>query len=454
MDGYKPTLSQLRAGNLFASDARHILLYGGSRSGKTFEIVRTIVLRAMGCESRHAILRFRFNHVKSSIGLDTLPKVIKTCWPGLWEQCTLDQTNWVLKVPSADGGVSEIWLLGLDDKDRTEKILGQEFSTMYFNECSQITFSSVETALTRLAQKTKLRNKAYYDCNPPGQNHWLYKQFIQKRDVASNKPLRNPDNYVSMMINPADNEANLDADYLQSLEDMSVAKRKRFKDGLFSAANDNALWTIEGIEQCRRTEADPAFKRILISVDPSGCNGDPDSRSDEIGIIVGALTEDGYCDILEDLSGKHGPTAWGAIVIDAFERYEADCVVAEVNFGGAMVEAVIRAAALAAGVQMPPFKEVRASRGKVARAEPVAALYDQGKVRHAGGFSVLENQMCGMTTGGYTGEKSPDRVDAMVWLVSSIFTAMTKVSSGPQRAPTINLGRSEVRKVYGGQRRR
>ena len=450
MSGYKPTRSQVKAGDLLGSDARHILLYGGSRSGKTFEIVRTIVIRALAYESRHAILRFRFNHVKNSIGADTLPKVIKTCWPGLWEQCTLDKTDWVLKVPSSDGGTSEIWLFGLDDKERTEKILGLEFASLYFNECSQITFGSVETALTRLAQKTPLRNKAYYDCNPPGQNHWLYKQFIQKRDVVSRRPLRNPDNYVSMQINPADNVENLDKDYLESLNDMSAAQRRRFKDGKFASANDNALWTIEGLEQCRLTGPDPDFKRILISVDPSGCNGQPDSRSDEIGIIVGGLTDDGKCVILEDLSGKHGPSKWGQIVADAFERHEADCVVAEVNFGGAMVEAVIRAAAPSI-----PFREVRASRGKVARAEPVAALYDQGKVLHGGGFAVLEDQMCGMTTGGYTGEKSPDRVDAMVWLVSSIFRAITKdQSKSGAPAPTVNLGRQEARRQYGGQRRR
>ena len=125
-----------------------------------------------------------------------------------------------------------------------------------------------------------------------------------------------------------------------------------------------------------------------MAVDPSGCSGPDDKRSDEIGIVVAGLGHDGIGRILEDRSGRYSPDGWGKEVISAFDRWKADRIVAEVNYGGAMVENTIRTARRHA-----PITIVQASRGKVARAEPVAALYEQAKVRHCGHFPELERQM-------------------------------------------------------------
>ena len=131
-----------------------------------------------------------------------------------------------------------MWFAGLDDKDRTEKILGMEFATVFFNEASQIPWQSVTTALTRLAQKAEqriegrepspLKLRAYYDCNPPSNNHWTYRVFVEKRDPETREVLRNPADYAHFSINPADNLENLSPEYIGQLESLPARMRVRF----------------------------------------------------------------------------------------------------------------------------------------------------------------------------------------------------------------------------------
>lgn len=394
------------------------MLFGGSRSGKTFKLVRAVIVRALKAEnSRHIILRFRFNHIKSSIVMDTLPKVIKLCWPGLWEKCKLDRTDWYLKFPNG----SEIWFGGLDDKERTEKILGQEYATIYLNECSQISWSARNMAMTRLAQRCGLTLKAYYDCNPPGQSHWSYRVFVKKIDPDSKEALPNQERYASLLMNPGDNADNLPEEYIQELQALPERMRQRFLEGKFLAANDNALWSVDTFDRCRILDGKtPDYQRIIVAVDPSGCSGDEDERSDEVGIIVCALGVDGKGYLLEDLSGKFKPEVWGNIVGQAFDRHKADCVVAEKNFGGDMVRAVIQAAR-----PQTPYKEVHASRGKAIRAEPISYLYPD-KIKHVGYFPEIEDQLTEFTTSGYVGDRSPDRADAVVWGMTELFPQLTR----------------------------
>lgn len=378
-------------------------------SGKTALLVLCVVARALRePDSRHAIFRFRLNALIASVVRDTLPKMIKLKWPGLWDRCKYNGTENFLTLPNS----SEIWFSGLDDKDRTEKILGMEFATIYFNECSQIPWASVTIALTRLAQKTaSLRLKAYYDFNPPSKTHWTYLQFVRKLNPETKRPHKNEFDYSFYLINPGDNRANLDKKYIDMLDSLPEKARNRFLLGRFADESDGALWTEELLAQQRlvgkATETLPEFQRIIVAIDPSGCSGPEDSRSDEVGITVGALGTDGKGYLLEDLSGRHSPEQWSHIANSAFERHNADMVVAEKNFGGDMVRAVLQAQ----NVDLP-FKEVTATRGKVVRAEPISALYEQQKIWHVGYFTELEDQLCGMTTSGYQGLKSPDRGDA------------------------------------------
>src|SRR5215210_8462045 len=145
---FRLTERQTLANKLLGGPQKHTLLRGGSRSGKTFVLVRAMVLRALrGAGSRHAILRFRGNAARASIWLDTLPKVLRLCFPGLpWKPHKQDG---YVALPNG----SEVWIGGLDDHDRVEKILGMEFVTLFYNECSQIPYASVLMARTRLAQQ-------------------------------------------------------------------------------------------------------------------------------------------------------------------------------------------------------------------------------------------------------------------------------------------------------------
>lgn len=445
------TPRQEEADGLLESDATHCMLFGGSRSGKTFLIMRRIIGRALRCTSRHAVLRFRFNHLKASIIYDTLPKVMEVCYPGAREASKLDKVDWFYKLPNG----SEVWFGGLDDKERTEKILGQEYATLFLNECSQIPLGSRDVAITRLAQKTDLPLKAFYDCNPPSKRHWTHLYFIDKVSPARHQPLPNPENYVSIQINPTHNSANLPTGYLQELENLDERKRRRFLLGAFSDDDETALWTPEMLDHGRLLDKDPPeMQRVIIAVDPSGCSGPEDLRSDEVGIVVVGLGTDGKGYILEDLSGRFGPDKWKTIVASAFDRWRADAVVAEVNYGGAMVREVIRTAASNTG-SVIPFREVTASRGKIVRAEPIAALFAAGKVCLVGRFTDLENQLCAMTTAGYRGDRSPDRADAAVWGLTAIFPAMAREARGDthRQPPRVQMAYANAKRHHGFGRR-
>lgn len=404
---FQLTPKQHEANRLLASPASNIMLRGGSRSGKTFLIVRAICIRAMKApHSRHAMFRLRRNHLRASVWQDTLPKVMRLCFPSV----PLDTNETDLAATFPNG--SQFILGGLDDKDRVEKILGSEYATLAFNEASQIPWGSVETAMTRLAQNTDLALKAYYDCNPPSKLHWSYQLFRQKLKPGTKEALPNPDDFVEMLVNPADNRANLPSKYFDILAGMSEAQRLRFERGEWASEVAGALWTLEGIDAHRIAEA-PDMQRIVVAVDPSGTKGD--GQGDDIGIVVAGKGVDGRAYILADRSCQLSPEGWARRTIEAYREFKADRVVAEKNFGGAMVEAVIRTADRSVS-----YKDVNATRGKVVRAEPIAALYEQGRVSHVGVHADLEDQLANMTPSGYVGEGSPDRADALVWALTEL----------------------------------
>lgn len=426
---------QEEAQALLAGNQTHTLLFGGSRSGKTVLLVRAIVMRALkAAASRHAIMRFRFNHVVESIAFITLPWVMEHCFPQV--DYSLDKQHWFARIQND----SEVWLGGLDDKERTEKVLGKEYATILLNECSQIPWNSRNVAVTRLAQQCTqrvrgrpdrpLKPRMYYDCNPPNKGHWAYRLFLCKEDPITAHPLPYPDDFAWYgPINPVDNRDNLPEDYVRTLESLPARERKRFLEGQFAEANPNALWTEDILERWRVREGQlPDLQRIVIGVDPSGSGEDDAADHDEIGIVVAALGTDGVGYVLEDCSLKAGPGRWGSVAVATFERHAADLVVGEVNYGGAMVQHVIQTAQTQ-GKRKPPFKAVTASRGKVVRAEPISALFEKGQARLVGEFHQLEQEMLSFATTGYMGQGSPNRADAMIWALSELFPGMVKQAS-------------------------
>ena len=217
----------------------------------------------------------------------------------------------------------------------------------------------------------------------------------------------------------ADNRANLPPDFLAAVEQAYGGTRfgRQELDGELIDEIEGALWSRELIERCRVREA-PAAVRVVIGVDPPAGAGE---GSDACGIVVAALDAESVGHVIEDATVQGlGPEGWARAVASAAERHRADRVVAEANNGGAMVESVLRAAD-----SRLPVALVHARQGKAARAEPVAMLYAQGRVRHVGGFPALEDQMAGLVTGGgYAGPgRSPDRADALVWALTALMLA-------------------------------
>ncbi len=188
-------------------------------------------------------------------------------------------------------------------------------------------------------------------------------------------------------------------------------------DGVLLEDVEGALWTNAMLEAAW-VDQTPTLERVVVAVDPpvTGHEG-----SDECGIVVAGVIMDGppqtwRAYVLEDASVRaSSPTAWAKAAIAALERHRAERLIAEVNQGGDLVESVVRSID-----PIIPYRGVRATRNKVARAEPVAALYEQGRVKHARGLGALEDQMCRMAAHGYQGKGSPDRVDALVWALTDL----------------------------------
>lgn len=435
---FRFTAKQEEAQDYCTSDATHCMLFGGSRSGKTFLIVRNIVARALKAPgSRHLITRFRFNHLKSSIILDTFPNVMRKCFSRV--KYNLSKSDWYAALPNG----SEIWFAGLDDKERLEKILGKEYVTIYPNECSQIAWDSIQVLITRLGQRVMqvvkglvpalLKLRMYYDCNPPTKAHWTFRIFKQKVDPDTKLPLAQPNDYVCFQMNPVDNQENLSPDYMRMLGQLSARMQRRFKDGEFGEAAPGALFDEAIIDRWRVLDGSlPEFVRVVVGVDPSGSGDADNADNDEIGEVVGALGVDGRAYLLEDLSLKAGPATWGRTAVTAYGRHKADVIVGEANYGGDMVRATVQTAAAAESMKVN-FKKVTATRGKHVRAEPFSALYEQGKVRHVGLHPKLEDELCGMTTTGYTGTGSPNRADAWIWVLAELFPAV--VNHKPNAKP-------------------
>lgn len=230
------TEKQTKQADLLFGDKQNVMSYGGSRSGKTFGICRAIVIRAAFEKSRHLAVRFRFNHAKTSLWYETFPKVFDLCFPDL--KIEQNKSDYFYRLPNG----SEIWLGGLDEKERVEKILGKEYSTIYFNECSQLPYSSVAMALTRLAEKNNLTKKAFYDENPPTKRHWSFPLFVKGLDPNTWEPKKDADQYVNILMNPEDNLANIDADYLEILSNLPEKDRQRFLKGEFQDESSGNIY--------------------------------------------------------------------------------------------------------------------------------------------------------------------------------------------------------------------
>lgn len=453
MTGFSLTGKQQSLVSMLSGPARHCLLYGGSRSGKTFLFCYAIATRALRANgSRHGIFRKTGVAVKQAIGKDTMPKVFALAYPDA-------KVKWYEQDGMfAVGNDSEIWLAGLEDKERLDKVLGKEFCSIYENEASEISYDAHTTLQTRLAQRVPvtvgggdfLTLKNYVDLNPTTQSHWTHKLWVQGIEPIEKRPVQR-DQYVYEVVNPQDNEENLDPAYIEGLKLLPKAKRDRFFLGEYSGDSSDALWQRSTIDANRLhviQETDlPDMKRIVVAIDPAISSED---GSNETGIIVAGIDDKGMGYVLADGSGVYKPSEWASTALTLYHHYKADRIVAEANQGGEMVEEVITSQNPHVAVDL-----VKASRGKYVRAEPVSALYARGRARHVGTFEELEDQMCSFTADfdrkaqGY----SPDRMDALVWAMTDLFPGLISDRIRNRPAQATADGDYDVYDVESTQRR-
>lgn len=209
-----------------------------------------------------------------------------------------------------------------------------------------------------------------------------------------------------------DNAANLAPAFLEAIkakyEGTRLGRQELFAEMLDDVPG--ALWKRADLDRLRIAEALVEYTRVVVAIDPAVTSTD---ESDETGIVVAARGSDSQLYVLADLSGRYTPDEWATKAVGAYRDYKADRIIGEVNNGGDLIEKTIRTVD-----RTVSYKAVRATRGKVVRAEPVAALYEQGKAHHVGSFDRLEDQMCTFVTTGFDG--SPDRVDALVWAATEL----------------------------------
>lgn len=385
----------------------HALLFGGSRSGKTFISLRNVILRGMKKTSTHLVTRLHFNDAKRAIYYKTFPDVVKMCFPGV--KFHWNKQDWFVSFDSVEGGESRIWLGGISDERRSEKILGNEYSTIFANEASQIPYESIIVLRSRLAENVGLPIKFYYDLNPVGKKHWSYQEFVE--GLIPGEKIKTTLDCGYSILNPYDNIENLPPAYLKLLESFPRRQKDRFLNGKYLSEVEGALWTDQMVTDALALQVgEPTM--TVVAIDPAVTSN---SKSDETGIIVASKDDNERGIIHDDLSGKYKTGIWAQAAVNAYHRYDANCIVAEVNQGGDLVEDAIKN--IDKNIKVI---KVRASKGKFARAEPVSQLYEeeQLRVKHAKRMPELEEQLTEYVPA--TSKKSPDRLDALVWALTHL----------------------------------
>lgn len=236
MNSFKKTASQtLAVQEIVASSAHNFCLEGGSRSGKSVIIMRSIIVRAAKeAMSDHIICRETFNAAKRSIWQKTMPDVFRMFFAELKPK--YNRSDYYVQLSNG----SRIFIAGLDDKEKLERLLGTEYSTLWINETNQVSFDAVNKLKTRLAQKNGLKKITFYDLNPTKTTSWVYQVFHQKVNPSDGEMLSNPEDYKYIKMDVQGNLENLDPEYLKMLESLPEKERKRFLLGEYDSDNTGA----------------------------------------------------------------------------------------------------------------------------------------------------------------------------------------------------------------------
>ena len=417
------------------------LFYGGACSGKSWLIMFIVLLRAYRAKNtRHAVFRLTRNSCEQTLFNKTLFEVLDTGFPGLRAQIEAKKgfsySDMTVTLPNG----SEIFFNGLDE-NRLTKVLGDEFNTVWLNECNEdgLTYRTISVLMNRLRKKSEtedgklLKNKMFFDCNPRFFSDWEYKAFKLHVNPDDGDAMPREHQWVSQKLRTQANLENLSEDYMENMETMGAGARRRYLEGEWSDENSNALFnesmfvdhrfpkpnSIVTPAQTLDLLADHGIElnRITVAVDPATKG---DTKNDLHGITVQGISgygKDAEVYVLADYSRNGSPIHVCDVIAEAYRDWGASRIILEDNAGGKWLQSTIMQ-------HSPhlPLKFVNANRttgDKSSRAEPVAAQYEIGKVHHVGTHKELEAQMCDWGSPA-SRRKSPDRMDAVVWGITEL----------------------------------
>ena len=384
LDSYKPLFYE-------EPETRYFLITGGRGSGKSWTLA--LFLLNLTYQKGHVILFTRYTLVSAFISI--IPEFLdKIEIMGKVQDFEVTQSEIINKLTG-----SKILFRGIKTSSgvntaNLKSIAG--LSTWVIDEAEELTDPDVFDKVDLSIRAKENFNRVILVMNPAYKSHWIYNDFVKKK--------RSDTTYIHTTY--LDNKINLSDSFIQAAEKTKRENPARYEHlflGTWLDDADGMLWNRAIIAKTRISEA-PNLSRIIVAIDPAVT---ANMNSDETGIIVVGKDSEGFGYVLEDLSGKYSPNHWAKVANDAAFRWNADCIVAEKNQGGDMVEAVLKSQGTNFRIKL-----VTATKGKYVRAEPVYSLYEQGQIYHVGSFPILESQM---VTFDPDKGKSPDRVDALVW---------------------------------------
>lgn len=422
------------------TESRYFLITGGRNSAKSFTIALLII--SLLCDVGHRILYTRYTLVSAEKSI--IPEFMeKVRLLGLESEFITTRSS----ITHRKTG-SSILFSGIKTSsgNQTANLKSLNAATVWIvDEADELPNERTFDDIDRSFRKAGIQNRIILIFNKPPGEHWLYDRFYTPYDIPEEFNgqivLKRSDelnvNVYGRYIHTTyeDNIDNIPLEYLAMIYSM---RRENYENYLHvyrghrAARIDGALWTRDMIEAYRVT-SHPELRRIVVGVDPAVTSG---ATSDLTGIVVAGVGYDSHYYVLDDCSIVASPKIWGESVVSAFNRWQADRVVAETNQGGDLVEANLRNIA-----PNLPYEGVRATRGKTVRAEPVAALYEMGRVHHVGRLHELERQMIVWTPS----DRSPDRMDALVWAITSLMDGQTgNVIASPILSPSNGVRKPNI----------
>jgi predicted phage terminase large subunit-like protein len=372
-------------------DTRYFLITGGRGSGKSYSVALSLL--NLTYEPDNIILFTRWTMISAHISI--IPEFLeKIEVMGVESDFDITQNEIVNNKTG-----SKILFRGIKTSQGTATANLKSISgvtTWVLDEAEELVDEDIFDRIDLSIRAKDIPNRVMLVMNPSFKSHWIYKRWMISNRIDTT--------YIHTTY--LQNKENLSQSFIDQAKRTKVENLHRYEHLFLGKWLDDAegmLWNRQIIERSRMPKA-PDLERIVVAIDPAAT---ANMDSDETGIVVVGKDKAGNGYVLEDLSGKYSPSQWGALAVKAKERWDADCIVAEKNQGGDMVESVIRSMG-----ERYRVKLVTATKGKYVRAEPVYSFYEQGKIYHIGQFPILESQM--ITFDPEKG-KSPDRVDALVW---------------------------------------